>query len=627
MEDPDLVHSNVPAMDVGTEMMRELEYPFDAGYLLKASKKLERLLLEQTTKDGTPVSFLKKRIAVLGGSTTHDIIRMLELFLLNYGIQPEFYESEYARYWQDAVFENEKLKEFEPELIYIHTTGRNIMYFPEIGDTQEQIEDKLHQQMEHFRTMWEKLKEQYHCPVIQNNFEFPSYRLLGNRDCYDPHGHVSFINRLNAEFAAYASQHPNFYIYDIQYEAAAFGLDRWTDSAYWHMYKYAMSMQAIPDFAFHLSHIMKAIWGKNKKAFVLDLDNTLWGGIVGDDGADNLEIGQETPLGQVYQEFQGYLKEHQKLGVLLNVDSKNEEENALAGLKHPEGILKPEDFIVIRANWEPKSRNLSEIASQLNIGEDALVFVDDNPAEREIVRRYAPDTAVPEMTEGEQLNPERFMTILDRNAYFEVVALSEDDRNRNEMYRANAMRRQQEQTFEDYNDYLKSLEMEAEIRAFEPVYYARIAQLTNKSNQFNLTTKRMTQAEIEQAAQDDGMITLYGKLKDRFGDNGVVSLVIGKKNGEDLELILWLMSCRVLKRSMEDAMLDELVRQCRECGVKRIHGYYYKTAKNAMVKEFYGSMGFQLLDAAEDSSTWLYEIPEKYEQRNRVIAVNSQEPK
>lgn len=612
-------------MDVGTEAMRELEYPFDAGYLLKSSKKIKRALLEQTTSDGAPVPFLKKRIAVLGGSTTHDIIRMLELFLLNVGIQPEFYESEYAQYWQDAVFENEKLKEFGPELIYIHTTSRNITFYPEIGDTKEQIGDKLQQQTEHFRVMWQKLEERYHCPVIQNNFEFPPYRLLGNRDCYDPHGHVSFINRLNAEFAQYAAEHRNFYIYDIQYESAAFGLDRWSDPSYWHMYKYAMSMQAIPDFAFHLSHIMKAVWGKNKKAFVLDLDNTLWGGIVGDDGADNLEIGQETPLGQVYQEFQGYLKEHQKIGVLLNVDSKNEEENALAGLNHPESRLKPEDFIVIKANWEPKSRNLSEIASQLNIGEDALVFVDDNPAEREIVRRYASDTAVPEMTEGECLNPEKFITILDRNAYFEVVALSEDDRNRNEMYRANAMRRQQEQTFEDYNDYLKSLEMEAQIRAFEPVYYARIAQLTNKSNQFNLTTKRMSQAEIEQLAQDDGYITLYGKLRDRFGDNGVVSLVIGKKNGEALDMILWLMSCRVLKRNMEEAMLDELVRQCRECGIKRLHGYYYKTAKNAMVKEFYGSMGFTLLSATEENSEWLYEIPEDYEVRNRVITVNHQE--
>lgn len=602
--------------------MRELEYPFDAGYLLKKSKRIKRTLLEQTAADGTPVTFLKKRIAVLGGSTTHDIIRMLELFLLNYGIEPEFYESEYAQYWQDAMFDNEELVQFHPDLIYIHTTGRNITFFPDMEDSLQGIEDKLEAQMNHFRVMWEKLENTYHCPVIQNNFEFPFYRILGNRDSYDPHGKTAFIQRLNMEFARYAAQQEHFYIYDVQYESAAFGLDRWTDPSYWHMYKYAMSMQAIPDFAFHLSHIIKAVFGKNKKAFVLDLDNTLWGGIVGDDGPENLEIGQETSMGQVYQEFQGYLKEHKKIGVLLNVDSKNEEENALAGLKHPEGILKPEDFIVIKANWLPKSQNLIEIASELNIGRDALVFVDDNPAEREIIRQHVPETAVPEMTDGDQVNPDQFIRILDKNAYFEVVTLSEDDKHRNEMYKANAMRKEQEESFGNYSDFLKSLEMEAVIRGFEPVYYSRIAQLTNKSNQFNLTTKRMTQAEVEQMAQDPGYITLYGKLKDKFGDNGVVSLVIGKKNGDTLELILWLMSCRVLKRDMEQAMLDTLVWQSRESGIRKLHGYYYKTAKNAMVKDFYGAMGFQKLSEKDGDSEWEYVIPEKYENKNLVIDVN-----
>lgn len=602
--------------------MRELEYPFDAGYLLKKSKRIKRTLLEQTAADGTPVTFLKKRIAVLGGSTTHDIIRMLELFLLNYGIEPEFYESEYAQYWQDAMFDNEELVQFHPDLIYVHTTGRNITFFPDMEDSLQGIEDKFEAQMNHFRVMWEKLENTYHCPVIQNNFEFPFYRILGNRDGYDPHGKTAFIQRLNMEFARYAAQHEHFYIYDIQYESAAFGLDRWTDPSYWHMYKYAMSMQAIPDFAFHLSHIIKAVFGKNKKAFVLDLDNTLWGGIVGDDGPENLEIGQETSMGQVYQEFQGYLKEHKKIGVLLNVDSKNEEENALAGLKHPEGILKPEDFIVIKANWLPKSQNLTEIASELNIGRDALVFVDDNPAEREIIRQHVPETAVPEMTDGDQVNPDQFIRILDKNAYFEVVTLSEDDKHRNEMYKANAMRKEQEESFGNYSDFLKSLEMEAVIRGFEPVYYSRIAQLTNKSNQFNLTTKRMTQAEVEQMAQDPGYITLYGKLKDKFGDNGVVSLVIGKKNGDTLELILWLMSCRVLKRDMEQAMLDTLVWRSRESGIRKLHGYYYKTAKNAMVKDFYGTMGFQKLSEKDGDSEWEYVIPETYENKNLVIDVN-----
>lgn len=605
--------------------MQELEYPFDSDYILKKSKRIRRELLTGEGSENSGKTFLKKKIAVLGGSTTHDIIRILDLFLLDQGIEAEFYESEYAQYWQDAMFDNPELKAFGPDLIYVHTTSRNITMYPAFDDGKDQVEEKLNRQYRHFETMWEKLEDNYHCPIIQNNFEYPGYRLMGNREAVDMHGKIAFINRLNLMFAEYAAAHENFFLNDINYVAASYGLDKWADSAYWHMYKYAMSMQAIPEFTYNLSHIIKAIFGKNKKALVLDLDNTLWGGIVGDDGPENLEIGQETSMGQVYQEFQAYVKDHKELGVLLNINSKNDEENAIAGLNHPDGVLKPEDFIVIKANWETKSRNISEIASLLNIGLDALVFVDDNPRERDIIRQQVPEVAVPEMTEREKLAPDRFIKILDKNGYFEVVSLSEDDKKRNDMYKANALRKSQEESFGDYREFLKSLEMKGTIEEFDPVHYSRIAQLTNKSNQFNLTTRRYTQAEIEQIAKDDGYITLYGRLLDKFGDNGVVSLVIGKIEGQLLHVDLWLMSCRVLKRDMEFAMMDQLVAECRKRGINTIKGYYYKTAKNAMVRDFYGLMGFEKIKdgPGEGDAEWEFVIPGNYECKNVVIAVNA----
>lgn len=600
--------------------MRELEYPFDGEYILKKSKRIKRELLSSAEER----KFLVKKIAVLGGSTTHDIVRVLELFLLDQGIQAEFYESEYNQYWQDAMFDNPELAAFGPELIYIHTTSRNISMYPIFSDDRAEVEGKLVSQYQHFEKMWDKLSETYHCPVIQNNFEYPNYRLMGNREAVDIHGRISFINRLNLMFAEYAGAHDNFYINDINYAAASYGLDRWADPAYWHMYKYAMSMQAIPEFSYNLSHIIKAIFGKNKKALVLDLDNTLWGGIVGDDGPENLEIGQETPVGQVYQEFQAYIKVHKELGVLLNINSKNDEENAIAGLNHPDGVLRPEDFIVIKANWETKSQNMAEIASTLNIGKDALVFVDDNPREREIIRQQMPEAAVPEMTEGESLEPDKFIRILDKNGYFEVTTLSEDDKKRNEMYKANAMRKRQEESFGDYKEYLLSLEMKGTVKAFEPVYYARIAQLTNKSNQFNLTTKRLSQSEIEQIALSDEYITLYGKLEDKFGDSGVVSLLIGKKEEHTLHMELWLMSCRVLKKDMEYAMMDGLVEECKKQGIQTIMGYYYPTAKNSMVEDFYEKMGFDLCEKSDEgNSTWKYAVPVNYQNQNTVITINN----
>lgn len=592
-------------------MRKELEYPFDGEYILKKAKSLRRQLLE----DGSVR--LKKKIAVLGGSTTHDIIKILDLFLLNQGIEASFYESEFGQFWEDAVFGNEELNAFKPDLVFIHTGIRNIRQFPVLGESSRQVEELLENQYQYFVTAWEKITEHFSCPIIQNNFEYPFYRLLGNQDCADIHGRTSFVTRLNEKFYGYAREHDNFYINDINYQAAAFGLDAWSDPFYWHMYKYALCLPAIPWLAHNVANIIKSIYGKNKKSLVLDLDNTLWGGIVGDDGVENLEIGPETSMGQVFAEFQGYVKSLKDLGVMLNVASKNEEENAIAGLNHPDGILRPEDFILIKANWEPKSRNILQIASQMNILPDSLVFADDNPAEREIVKQQAEGVTVPEIGK-----PEQYIRILDHGGYFEMTNYSEDDRKRNEMYKANIQREAQQASFADYHEYLLSLQMKGIIKPFEPMYMARIAQLTNKSNQFNLTTKRFTQAQIEQTAADENFLTLYGKLEDKFGDNGVVSVVIGRQEKNRLHLELWLMSCRVLKRDMEFAMMDTVIAHCKKRGIEEVIGYYYPTAKNAMVKDFYALLGFEKTEEKEDGSTvWKFVIPENYENKNKAIKV------
>ncbi len=596
-------------------MQKELEYPFDSEYILKKSKSIKQRLLADTAAR-TP-----KKIAVLGGSTTHDIVRILELFLLDRGIAPVFYESEYGQYWEDAMFGNKELDAFGPDVIFVHTSLRNIRTFPAPGDSGERVEQLLEAEYGRFETMWEKLAQTWHCPIIQNNFEYPYFRLLGNQDGAQISGRTYFVSELNRRFACYAREHDSFFINDINYQSAVYGLDEWSAPFYWHMYKYALCLKAIPWMAHNLANIIKSIFGKNKKSLVLDLDNTLWGGVVGDDGPENLEIGQETNMGQVYAEFQSYVKLLKDCGVILNVASKNEEQNALAGLNHPAGILRPEDFLLICANWEPKSSNLLNIAAQMNILPDSLVFADDNPAEREIVRCQAPEVTAPEIG-----RPEDYIRVLDRGGYFEVTALSEDDRRRSQMYQANLERSRQQASFADYGEYLLSLQMKAQIRPFEPVYMARIAQLTNKSNQFNLTTRRFTQAQIEEMAADAGRITLYGKLEDKFGDNGVVSVAIGRVEGRCAHIELWLMSCRVLKRDMEFAMMDAFVQRCRAAGVTTVFGYYYPTAKNGMVRDFYSLQGFEKVsEDAEGNAVWKYEIPAPYEKKNHVIEVEGQD--
>ena len=587
-------------------MLQELCYPFDSDAILRSRRKLLRSLREQ---EGTPL-----RIAVLGGSTTSDIVKMLELFLRNRGIAPTFWESEYAQYWNDAMFENPSLEAFSPELIFIHTSARNVQDFPAPGDTPEVCEHKLDQTYRHFEQMWERLHDVYGCPIIQNNFELPMTRLMGNREAGCPQGHIDFLTRLNVKLYDYAAAHSSFYIHDIAYLSACYGLDKWLEPSYWHLYKYALAVPAIPEFAYNLSNIICSLMGKNKKVLAVDLDNTLWGGVVGDDGQAGLEIGQETSVGQAYAELQQYIRAHKDLGVLLAVCSKNDYENAIEGLNHPDGVLRPDDFTIIRANWEPKSQNILDMAHTLELLPESFVFLDDNPAEREIVRTQLPDTAVVDFTSVEDC-----ILRLDRSGYFEVTQLTGDDAKRAQMYKANAQRHEAQQQFGSYTDFLLSLDMHAEIRDFDPVHLPRITQLTNKSNQFNLTTRRYTLSEMEEVAASAGHIRLYGRLADKFGDNGIVSVVIGRMEGDALHIELWLMSCRVLKRDMEYAMLDTLVDAARSHGIRRIVGYYYPTAKNGMVRELYKSFGFDLTESHEDGSTvWELETA-GYTHKNHVI--------
>lgn len=589
--------------------MKELDYPFDANYIIEHKKRLRKQLLQE----GSQRTLVK--IAVLGGSTTKDIVDILELFLLNYGIETKFYESEYGQYYQDAILPNPALEKFRPDIIYICTSNHNISRYPGISDSPDLVNKLIMTTLNKFEGMWESLSKQYNCPIIQNNFELPYYRLMGNRESYDIHGSVHFVTRLNMEFYQYAQKCEWLYICDLNYISSDYGLRKWSDPWYWYMYKYSMALTAIPYLSFNVANIVKSLMGRNKKGFVLDLDNTLWGGIIGEDGVDNIQLGQEDPQGQAYLEFQRYIKTYQQLGVILNINSKNDYDNAMAGIKHPDSLLSEDDFISIKANWNSKDENFRHIAEELSLLPESLVVLDDNPAERHLIREQFPSVQIPELSEAAY-----YIGEIDRAGYFEVTTLSDDDLKRNEMYQTKQLQLEEQKAFASYGDYLKSLDMKAYIRPFEAVYMARIAQLTNKSNQFNLTTRRYMQREIEEIADSDEYITLYGKLMDRFGDNGVVSVIIGHIEEDICHIELWIMSCRVLKRDMEYAMMDMLVKRCLDSGIKIIKGYYYPTVKNNMVKNFYELMGFKKILENENGNTeWSLDITQKYITRNYYI--------
>ena len=538
------------------------------------------------------------RIAVLGGSTTNEVVDLLELWLLDAGFAPVFYQSEYGRFYVEAVHDPEKLVEFKPDVVYVHTSYLNIQGFAALQATEGEVAAQVQAELGRYQQIWSSITEKIGCQIIQNNFEFPSYGLLGNLDSTQAGGHTRFVMQLNLEFARAAAANSKLLIQDVCSLSAHLGLDRWFDWDRYFSYKVLTTVEGSEAMALSLAAMVRGMYGKTRKVLVLDLDNTLWGGVIGDDGVDKIQIGRETPVAEAYTAFQEYCLALRNRGILLAVCSKNNEEIAKQGFEHPDAVLKLEHISCFKANWEPKHVNIEAIAQELNLGVDSFVFVDDNPAERAIVEGQVAGIAVPNV--GKDVA--HFIGIIERGRYFEQNSFSKEDIERAALYQENSQRAAFETKFADYGEYLDSLEMTAEIEPFNRLYIERITQLTNKTNQFNLTTKRYSLAEMEAALADGNVVGLYGKLTDRFGDNGLISIVLGRRAGEVLDLELWLMSCRVLKRDMEMAMLDEVVARAKAMGVKMLRGTYLPTKKNSMVAEHYAKLGFATEEKREDGS-------------------------
>lgn len=593
-----------------------LSYPFDSDVLLRKQKSLRRRLLDRET-----ISYIDKKIAILGGTTTSDFKNLLEIFLLASGIRPFFYESEYNKYYEDAVFPNDTLEAFAPDIIFLFTSVANLVHIPNLADDAVEAEKKLEAEYQRYETIWQRLAAKYSAIIIQNNFDPPPFRPEGNLEATLPQGLTRFVAALNEKLAAYATTHDGFYIHDLSRVSAEIGLAKWHNRFQYHAYKFAMNYDVIPDVAWSAARLIRAILGKTKKVLVLDLDNTLWGGVIGDDGVNGIALGHETPTGEAFTEWQQYVRHLKERGVLLAVCSKNEEETAKEGFSHPDSVLHLEDFVAFHANWEPKNINIRQIAHELNLGLDSFVFIDDNPAERAIVRESVPEVSVPEV---DPQDISSYIRAIEGNGYFDTASLSADDFRRSQTYHENRQREELAASVTNYDDFLRSLQMEAEVGVFRDVYFDRIAQLTNKTNQFNLTTRRCTLADIRQMTDDKNYITLYCRLKDKFGDNGLISEIIAEKRGDKAHILLWLMSCRVLKRGVENLMLDELVARARETGCKTLVGYYFPTKKNKMAADMYRDFGFTLREENDEGTIW--ELPVMgFKRKNNFIDVRGGE--
>ncbi|MCL2260131.1 MAG: HAD-IIIC family phosphatase [Fibromonadales bacterium] len=404
------------------------------------------------------------------------------------------------------------------------------------------------------------------------------------------------IRKMNFDLMNLAIQNSDFHILDIASIQNKYGRNFMFSPAIYASTEMILSIDCLPIVANRIFDIICASKGNFKKCVVLDLDNTLWGGIAGDDGLENLKLGHGLGIGKIFVEFQEWLKKLKERGIILAVCSKNEESTAKEVFeKHPEMVLKLDDISVFIANWENKADNIRKIQSVLNIGFDSIVFMDDNPAEREIVRQNLSAVCVPELPK----DPAEWLEFLYGENLFETVSFSQEDKERTKQYREQVERTTFEQSFTNETDFLKSLEMECEVEDFTKFNIPRIAQLSQRSNQFNLRTVRYSEADIQNLSNNENYKNFAFSLKDKFGDNGLIAVVILEKRSKELFIESWFMSCRVLKRGMESFTLNTIAKYAKENSFEKITGEYLPTAKNKLVENHYKDLGFVSLGAGK----------------------------
>ena len=451
-------------------------------------------------------------------------------------------------------------------------------------------------------TIREVVRESCGAKTIVQTIPHAPESVLGSLDLRVPGTLNWIIDGFNREIMA-----SNIDAIDIERLANVIGLSSWHDVSYWQWAKLPFSQHLVPVYADYVTRYLGALRGRSRKCLVLDLDNTLWGGVIGDDGLEGIKLGQGSPLGEAYLSIQKMALDLRRRGVVLGVCSKNDESTArLPFRNHPEMLLKQAHIAAFVANWNDKASNLEAIAHALSLTPDALVFLDDNPAERNIIRRELPAVAVPEVPSDE---PAIWPLIISAAGYFEAVQFTSSDLQRAEQYKDNAKRSELLAHSRDLKGYLKDLDMQMEVTSFVPSHVPRITQLINKSNQFNLTTRRYTDEQVKGMEHDPGISCFAARLTDKFGDNGIISIIICKEREADWYIDTWLMSCRVLGRQLEQAFLNHVAQRAVQAQKRHLIGHYIATSKNKMVESHYEKLGFLRARCESDVETiWTLDL-------------------
>ena len=559
--------------------------------------RLDAVLRHEFTAPPAALQTRPVRLAVLGSSTTVHLPGPIRIAALRRDIHVTIHEGEYGQYLQELADGGSALHAFRPDTVLLAfdarhlTEGLNPMADAEAArEACDAARARMRQCWSLVRGLGATVIQQTILPVLPTLLGGNEQRLFGSP--------ARMVARLNAALRDDADA-AGVHLLAIDEAAAGDGILEWHDPVLWHRTKQEVSPVAGPLYGDLVGRLLAALQGRSAKCLVLDLDNTVWGGVIGDDGLEGIVVGQGSALGEAFLAVQHYARSLARRGVILAVCSKNDEANALAAFeKHPEMLLRRSDIACFVANWDDKPANLRRIARELAIGVDSLVLLDDNPFERELVRTALPEVAVPEIPDDD---PALMPGILAAAGYFEAISITAEDRARTVQYAAGRERAASESSATDLPAYLRSLEMRLVWRRFDRIGLGRIVQLINKTNQFNLTTRRRTEEQVLAVIADPDCFGLQIRLLDRFGDNGIVAIVIGRIDAERAcHIDTWLMSCRVLGRGVEDATLALLAEQARALGAVSLIGVYRPTAKNAMVAGHYGRLGFSPISEQAD---------------------------
>ena len=587
-----------PPADFNLRCRAVLDDPSGLGRRLQAlaSSRLDEnqlnhlaKLIAKARKAGTDLQPLAPfRLAVLSNSTVDFIIPTLVGTAARHGIALECIRADYDQVMQQALSPDSVINRAKPDAVLLALDYRALPLRCQLG-SREETANAVRQAVSFIQTARAGLKANGKAPCILQTIAPPPERLFGSLDRVLPGALRNTIEQVNIGLAESIAGTEDILL-DVAGLAETVGLAEWHSPMEWNLAKLGFSNSYLPLYSEHVARVLAALRGKSRRALVLDLDNTLWGGVIGDDGIEGIQCAQGDPTGEAFLSIQRLVLDFRARGIVLAVCSKNNDETArLPFREHPEMLVKEEHIAVFQANWNDKATNIKGIAKELSLGVDSLVFLDDNSVERNLVRELLPEVAVPELPS----DPALYARTLAAAGYFESITFSDEDLKRAQYYQDNAKRIELQSAAGDIDSYMASLDMEITFQPFDETGRARIAQLINKSNQYNLTTKRYSETEVAAAERDPDCFTLQVRLSDRFGDNGMISVVICRQHVDsEWEIDTWLMSCRVLGRRVEQMVLREILHHAKRRGIRKLIGSYRPTDRNQLVQDHYSKLGF-----------------------------------